>query len=317
MSHNVETMAFSGETPWHGLGNKVDAKVSIEEMEKAAGLDWTVDPVTMFYKDKDGKQHKVDDRQIWIRSKDGKQMTISGQNWHGTQNREFLEFFRQYSFEGGAQICTAGSLQGGKLVWALADLGHEFTVGGKVDKVRGYLLASWSHATGRSNRLKLVQTRVVCNNTLEMAWQEESKLPEYKQAHLKEFDFAKAKETIALCHDALDDQKKSLDKIAKLKMSEFDIVAFLQPLLQPEVTPEQLPKLMDPINQNKDLQGVLLSIAKAPGAQAGTAWGLLNGVTHWADHAAGRNQDARLTSAWFGKRRDLKRTVTAKLMELA
>ena len=317
MSHNVETMAFSGQVPWHGLGNSVDAKVSIEEMEKAAGLDWTVDPVQMFYKEKNGKEHTVANKQIWIRSKDGKEMTVSSLGWVGTQNREFLDFFRQYSFEGGAQICTAGSLQGGKLVWALADLGHEFWVGDKSDKVRGYLLASWSHATGRSNRLKLVQTRVVCNNTLEMAWNEAARLPEYTQAHFKAFDFSKAKDTINLCHAALDTQKKALDKVAKVKMSEFDIVAFLQPLLQPEVTEEQLPKLMDPINQNESMKGVLLSIAKAPGAQAGTAWGVLNGITHWSDHTAGRSQDARLTSAWFGKRRDLKRTAATKLMAMA
>ena len=317
MSHNVETMAYSGATPWHGLGNQVDHRVSIEEMSRAAGLDWTVDPQQMFFRDKNGAERIVADRLVWIRSKDGKQMTVSGKSWHGTQNSEFLEFFRQYSFEGGAQICTAGSLQGGKLVWALADLGHEFSVGNKLDKVRGYLLASWSHATGRSNRMKLVQTRVVCNNTLEMAWSEKSTLPEYTQAHFKAFDFSKAKETIALCHAALDTQASRLQAAANVKMNEFDIVAFLQPLLQPGVAADQMTKLMDPINQNDKMKGVLLSIAKAPGATQGTGWSVINGVTHWTDHVAGRSADARLTRAWFGDRGELKRQVTEKVLALA
>ena len=28
MSHNVETMAYAGETPWHGLGTKVSNDLS-------------------------------------------------------------------------------------------------------------------------------------------------------------------------------------------------------------------------------------------------------------------------------------------------
>lgn len=42
MAHLVETMAYAGEVPWHGLGVKVDDNLSPHEMMKAAGLDWTV-----------------------------------------------------------------------------------------------------------------------------------------------------------------------------------------------------------------------------------------------------------------------------------
>ncbi len=33
----------------------------------------------------------------------------------------------------------------------------------------------------------------------------------------------------------------------------------------------------------------------------GTAWGLLNAVTEHVDHAAGKERDGRLRSAWFGR----------------
>ena len=42
MAHEVETMAYAGEVPWHGLGVKVDDTLTPQEMMKAAGLDWTV-----------------------------------------------------------------------------------------------------------------------------------------------------------------------------------------------------------------------------------------------------------------------------------
>jgi hypothetical protein len=33
----------------------------------------------------------------------------------------------------------------------------------------------------------------------------------------------------------------------------------------------------------------------------GTRWGLLNAVTQYVDHEAGRTADVRLDSAWFGR----------------
>ena len=42
MAHKVETMAYAGEDPWHGLGTKVDSNIYVDEMVKAAGIDWKV-----------------------------------------------------------------------------------------------------------------------------------------------------------------------------------------------------------------------------------------------------------------------------------
>ena len=45
MAHEVETMAYAGEVPWHGLGNRVvnpaDA-VSPLRFRQLAGVDWEV-----------------------------------------------------------------------------------------------------------------------------------------------------------------------------------------------------------------------------------------------------------------------------------
>ena len=48
MAHMVETMAYAGEVPWHGLGVQVDGNLTPEEMLKEAGLDWTVSKRYMF-----------------------------------------------------------------------------------------------------------------------------------------------------------------------------------------------------------------------------------------------------------------------------
>lgn len=41
MAHEMETMAYAGETPWHGLGVKVESNLTTAEMLKAAQIDWT------------------------------------------------------------------------------------------------------------------------------------------------------------------------------------------------------------------------------------------------------------------------------------
>jgi len=42
MSHEVETMFYYRETPWHGLGVRVEEALYSREALKAAGLNWNV-----------------------------------------------------------------------------------------------------------------------------------------------------------------------------------------------------------------------------------------------------------------------------------
>ena len=48
MAHMVETMAYAGELPWHGLGTKVDENIGVDGMLKEAGLDWRVAKIPSF-----------------------------------------------------------------------------------------------------------------------------------------------------------------------------------------------------------------------------------------------------------------------------
>ena len=52
MAHLVETMAYAGEVPWHGLGKPVHSNMTPDEMLVAAGIDWTVSKRPAFTVDK-------------------------------------------------------------------------------------------------------------------------------------------------------------------------------------------------------------------------------------------------------------------------
>src|SRR3546814_14937181 len=40
--HLVESMAYAGEKPWHGLGNKLQPNRSIDDWKESAGMDWAI-----------------------------------------------------------------------------------------------------------------------------------------------------------------------------------------------------------------------------------------------------------------------------------
>ncbi|MEI7609990.1 MAG: hypothetical protein WCJ64_21620, partial [Rhodospirillaceae bacterium] len=47
MAHMVETMAYAGAKPWHGLGVPVPPDIDVDDMLVRARLDWTVDKVPL------------------------------------------------------------------------------------------------------------------------------------------------------------------------------------------------------------------------------------------------------------------------------
>ncbi|MBL0229736.1 MAG: hypothetical protein IPP76_02635 [Moraxellaceae bacterium] len=42
MAHLVETMAYVGSAPWHGLGNQLTENQPIDVWAKEAGMDWSI-----------------------------------------------------------------------------------------------------------------------------------------------------------------------------------------------------------------------------------------------------------------------------------
>jgi len=124
MVNDQAQMAYVGQTPWHGLGVKLEEGVSPQEMMEAAGLDWEVKKVDLYY----GKfsDKKVEGKQALIRSTDEKMLDIVGVDWNPVQNAEAFKFFDSFCKTGQMTMHTAGSLFDGKRVWALAKIASDF-----------------------------------------------------------------------------------------------------------------------------------------------------------------------------------------------
>jgi phage/plasmid-like protein (TIGR03299 family) len=317
MSHEVETMAFANEVPWHGLGNRVDPSCTVDEMLVQAGLNWTVN-LHPIYAEVNGKKIALKTRRALIRDSDDRVLTVTGDNWKPLQNRDALSFFKEYTEAGGIKLETAGSLKGGRLIWGLANLGTGFTVNRGRDAVKGYILIVSPHEVGHAISVRTTTVRVVCANTMAMAMRGETQAY-YRQNHLTEFDASKAREAIGLAKEQIGQAELDAKTLQKLKLSEFDTVRFLASFFQPVESDADVKLLLDDPekNQSKVLKELISSVNTAPGAVPGTGWGIMNGITHWTDHVAGRNVDTRLTRSWFGENSRVKVQAQKALLEMA
>ena len=117
MAHELEfvngkaQMAYAGDVPWHGLGVKVSNDLTPEQMLKAAGLDWTVDPVDLFAEV--GGDRLPTGHRALVRSSDQKVIDVITNDWNPVQNSEAFEFFNDFVAHGDMSMVTAGSLKDG------------------------------------------------------------------------------------------------------------------------------------------------------------------------------------------------------------
>lgn len=320
MAHEVETMAYAGAVPWHGLGTKVSKNTTPEEMMKAAGLDWKVKQYPCFTKI--GDDYIEIPRKALVRTKDKRVMTVTGNNWNPVQNETVFEFFRRFTKEGKATLETAGSLRGGKVVWALAAIDSGFQLKNN-DKVKGYILLLSHHVVGNATSSRTTGVRVVCNNTLQMALH--ASAAAYSQHHNKEFDVVAAQEAVGLAREEMVEMSREAKAIEKLKMDVFQSALLFAKFVQPseeELTTKAEEKrvrelLDDPKQQSKTFKQLMWALEKAPGAITDNGWGTLNAVTFWADHMAGREADARIFRSWLGHTGRLKNEIKTELLEMA
>ena len=311
MAHEVETMAYANAVPWHGIGARVNPSATVDEMARAAGLEWKVGKRRLFYLSDDGNHVSVD-RHALVRESDGQLLSIVGSNWKPLQNVEMLEFFRDYAEAGGVSLETAGSLRKGKIIWALAKMNHSFEpLPG--DKVNGYLLFISPHEAGKAITIRTTTVRVVCANTMAMALRNGE--IHWSQNHMREFDFSSAKRAVENANEVLAQAANRAKVLTKIKINIAQSAALVSKFFGDRQLTEQ--EAADEANWSRQVTGIMESVRSAPGAMEGTGWGLLNGVTHWTDHVAGRSAESRMFRSWVGDYSRRKIELEDELMLLA
>ncbi len=110
------------------------------------------------------------------------------------QPHEVLHFYQDLVEAGGFELETAGSLKGGRKLWALAKTGQDLKLKGN-DLVKSYLLLATSCDGTLCTTAQFTSLRVVCNNTCR--WHCVA-LPAPSRCPTHQFDAAAVKESLGL-----------------------------------------------------------------------------------------------------------------------
>lgn len=164
MAHEVESMMYFGDVPWHGLGTPVDTALSGAEALQMAGLDWDVVSEPIYLEDGTA----IDGYRANVRATDRAQLGVVTDRYQIVQNRDALAWVDALLGE-PAQLETAGSLRGGKYIWLMARLRQEYRVLG--DPTTLFLTFTNGHDGYHALRVMASPVRVVCANTLNFATQ--------------------------------------------------------------------------------------------------------------------------------------------------
>jgi len=304
MAHNVETMAYAGEVPWHGLGKRVLPDLTPGQMLIEAGLDWQVVKTPIYYDSDVQDGIEINGSYALIRSTDGQYLTTVGPNWRPLQNHQAFDFFYDFVMQGDMEMHTAGSLQNGKIVWALAKIKESFTIVGD-DEIEQFMLFVNPHQRGKAIEVRSTNVRVVCNNTLDFSLQSDSSR-RISVNHNSAWDEDYVREMLGLAHKASSEYAEKARFLSTKNYQNVTLAEFLDQIF---------PNTGKSDDRSKNANRALEVVHQQPGAQyaEGTWWQAFNAVTYMTDHEMGRNADSRLTSAWFGQNRTRK----AKALDMA
>ena len=300
MAAAVESMMYVGATPWHGLGQQVNEDVAgdVAQSIQAAGLDWEVNKEQL----QTSAGETVAGAWATVRQTDRRALGVVGDQYTILQNRDAFNWFQPFLDTKQVRFETAGSLHDGEIVWAMAKLAGNLTVG-KDDDVAKYLLLAHSHSGRLKVQISTTPIRVVCQNTLRMAQSSKETRLFSSIRHTKNMEsrLNDAREEVAKANHLFLLSLEKYQFLASKRVDNSTVDTYFRKVL--DINPDKT----EPIstrNQNR-LDGLKKLFFMGKGSElataSGTWWGAYNAVTEYQTWQHGRTADNRLETLWFGK----------------
>ncbi len=292
MATNVESMFYVRETPWHGLGTKVMETPTSKEALSLAGLDWKVLQEPIYTEN----EELVEGYKANVRDNDRKVLGVVTDRYKVIQNEEAFAFTDELLGE-GVRYETAGTLQGGKKVWLLAHLPHEYIISG--ERISPYLLFSNTHDGSGAIKAELTPIRVVCNNPLNLAMATAKR--SWSMIHTGDImgKMEEAKDTLFMAEKYIDSLGKEIENLRNKKISDAKVMEYIEILLPIEqcATPQQAK------NIRKLQEGMKMRYFDAPDLQdvGRNAYRFINAVSDFATHTEPLRKTANYKENLFAR----------------
>lgn len=223
MSAEVETMFYTREKPWHGLGTRVEEAPSSEDALILAGLDWRVSQRPIMTED----GLEVPGFKVNLRENDRKILGVVTDRYKVVQNEEAFAFTDELLGE-GVRYETAGSIQNGKRVWLLARLPDDFVVSG--DAITPYMVFMNSFDGTGAIKVAMTPVRVVCQNTLNLALSTASRTWSAKHTGDISGKMDDARNTLIYAGRYMEELAKDIERLNKIKLSDRKVYEYIDAL---------------------------------------------------------------------------------------
>ena len=291
----IENMMFVGETPWHGLGNKVDDGINVNDAIVAAGLDWEVGLKDLQTVDGTPVSHRAT-----YRKSDGSILGVVGPRYTPLQNKDAFDWFQPFLDANECSIHTAGSLHYGQKVWVLAQLNRDNSEIVSGDEVCKFILLSNSHDGTTAIRVGYTPIRVVCVNTLAFAHNHtNSKLIRIRHTRSSQKNLESVRDIMDNINAEFEATAEQYRFLAGKNFNQADINKYVKVVLGIDKTPDE-----DIKTRTRNIMDEIMSRIEGPKQSAtnvrGTWWAAYNGFNEYLNYAKGRTTDNRLDSLWFG-----------------
>ncbi len=292
MAANIESMFYVRETPWHGLGTKVLEAPASKDALQLAGLNWRVMQEPIYT----AMEELVDGYKANVRDSDRKVLGVVTDRYRVIQNDEAFAFTDEL-LGAGVKYETAGSLQGGRKVWLLAHMPHEYIISG--ERISPYLLFSNTHDGSGAIKVALTPIRVVCQNTLNLALAGAKR--SWSMIHTGDIreKMQEAKDTLFLAEKYMDELGKEFEALRMRKLTDKQVMEYIEILLPIEdgSTPQQEK------NMKRLREDMKIRYFDAPDLQevGKNAYRFVNAVSDFATHAEPLRRTANYKENLFSR----------------
>ena len=289
MAALVESMFSVREVPWHGLGTIVQDSPTSADAIRLAGLDWEVSKLPIY----DGNHNEIKNYYATTRSSDNSVLGIVGDRYQVVQNHEAFDFTDSLIGE-GMLYETAGSLKDGRTIWLLGKLPEQKLLG---DEFVPYICFTNSHDGTGAIKVCMTPTRVVCNNTLNLALNTAKRM--WSTRHVGDISakLEEAKQTLMLADKYMAGLNSVAETLATEKMSEQEVKKTLD-LMFP--TDENSSKRAITTAEDKKEQIMICMLAPDLANFQGTKWQFLNAVADYTSHTEGNRKTSTYDERRWG-----------------
>jgi len=312
MPANVENMFSVRETPWHKLGTVLENPPTIEEAIELSGLNWPVELKPLFLGDGTLVTHKA-----VVRGDSGNVLGIVGPRYQPLQNAEAFDWFNAFVENGEVSLETAGSLDEGRRIWVMARIARDPSVIVPNDEILKYLMLSNSHDGTLAIRVGYTPIRIVCANTLAMAHSNNaSKLIRIRHTASSKVALDKLQDIMNLVDREFEATAEQFRFLASKTFNQRDVREYVKAVLgKSKVADEDLPTRTK--NQLDDIIGLLEDENQRLNGVNGTYWAAYNAVNQYLNYDAGRNDNNRMSSLWFGVNANTNKSALDLALEFA